>query len=129
MSCQNFKADNSETTWIETNRPKFMKMVDHKNQHKQLKKYLDTMDDRIKDLTQKNTQLTECLAGDDDNAAKNKSDINNIKDSISNLKGLLSSSKERYQNHLYIYNNNIFKMIYLSSGILTVSFLIFKVVQ
>ena len=42
---------------------------------------------------------------------------------------LIAGSKVRFDDHQFVYNNNIFKMLYLSSGILTMSFLIFKVIH
>ena len=113
---------NRETTLFEYN-------TKLDNNNKKLAEIIDKVDNEIKKISEKNAQKIDCLMSIDEDQRENNEKANKINNAIENYKTLLSSSKIRFENHQYIYNNNIFKMIYLSSGILTTGFLILKIVQ
>jgi hypothetical protein len=119
----NMGADTTTPGWI-----KVYKQAMNKPAFKALAAENLTYSDCIRDETAEKEQDAAVVVTTTDLEEEHQKKLKQNAAKYKNMDELIAGSKVRFDDHQFIYNNNIFKMIYLSSGILTMSFLIFKVV-
>ena len=87
------------------------------------------IDKKIDEVIIINDTTSACITGNSVVNTKVSNNLNDLKNKQKYLETLRNGTNVRFDDTKYIYNHNIFKMIYLLSGIGYMSFVIFKSVK